>query len=357
MPLQLRMTVTASRIGLWLAMIGLGAGSLLVTTTATSSDMGWSTWTTPVAADVPVDPLALDASLYRVEDHDWHDAGRARDVPVRLYLPPSIDHDPTPRPLLVFSHGIGGARDGYQYLGAYLASRGYVVAHVQHVGSDRQLWRGNPFTLVSRLSEAATDTEAIHRVSDIRHALDTLLYGPLANRIDQDRIFAAGHSYGANTAMLLSGARVERNGRRVSLRDPRIRAAVLISAPPFYGAGSLEPILADVMVPTLHITATGDQIRIPGYESGLPDRIAVFDAMAQRSGALKVLAIFNEGSHSVFTDRRLTGGVSQNPQIKLATREMLAGFLDSMVSRNPLPMDRWRLEHGGLLARLEGPPR
>jgi predicted dienelactone hydrolase len=351
------MTFTASRIGLWLAMLGLGAGSLLVTDTATSRDMGWSTWTTPVSAEMPVDPLAVDSSLYRVEDHDWHDAGRSRDVPVRLYLPPSMDHDPTPRPLLVFSHGIGGARDDYKYLGAYLASRGYVVVHVQHVGSDRQLWRGNPFTLVSRLSEAATDTEAIHRVSDIRYALDTLLNRPLANRIDQDRIFAGGHSYGANTAMLLSGARVERNGRRVSLRDPRIRAAVLISAPPFYGAGSLEPILADVMVPTLHITATGDEIRIPGYESGLSDRIAVFDAMAQRSGALKVLAIFNQGSHSVFTDRRLTGGVSRNPQIKLATREMLAGFLDSMVSRDPLPIDRWRLAYDGLLARLEGPPR
>jgi hypothetical protein len=32
-------------------------------------------------------------------------------------------------------------------------------------------------------------------------------------------------------------------------------------------------------VPTLHVTATEDIIRIPGYYSGAEDRIAVFEAM------------------------------------------------------------------------------
>ena len=48
-------------------------------------------------------------------------------------------------------------------------------------------------------------------------------FGPL---IDRDAIAVAGHSYGANIAMLLAGAAVERDGKRISLAEARIKAAI-----------------------------------------------------------------------------------------------------------------------------------
>ena len=64
----------------------------------------------------------------------------------------------------------------------------------------------------------------------------------------------------------------------MALRDDRVRAAIAISAPPFYGEAQPRKILETVTVPSLHVTCTEDIIRIPGYYSGADDRVAVFDA-------------------------------------------------------------------------------
>ena len=98
---------------------------------------------------------------YRVQDLDWFDPVRGRAVPVKLFWPDAARTRTVP--LVVFSHGIGSARDGYTYLGRYWARHGIASLHVQHVGSDRTLWEGNPFTLVSRFQHAAGDAEAIDR--------------------------------------------------------------------------------------------------------------------------------------------------------------------------------------------------
>ena len=223
-----------------------------------------SAWPLQAAEGEPFDTLDLD----------WADTRRQRPVPVRLYLPQAGQAVP----LVVFSHGIGGSRRGYSWLGQHFARHGIAGLHLQHVGSDRDLWTGSIFSVIGRLQDAAQDSEAIHRAQDLRFALDTLLTSELAPRVDASRIVAAGHSYGANTTLLASGARVEREGRVVLLRDERVRAAIVISAPPFYGEAEPRKVLQAVTVPSLHITCTEDIIRIPGYYSGPQDRVAVFDA-------------------------------------------------------------------------------
>lgn len=115
--------------------------------------------------------LTVDASLFSTHNFDWLDSQRQRQVPAKLYLP-AAKASLGSMPLVVFSHGIGGSRDGYSYLGRYLAAHGYGSLHVQHVGSDRQLWFGNPLVLPARLSDAAHASEAIHRVQDLRFSLD-----------------------------------------------------------------------------------------------------------------------------------------------------------------------------------------
>lgn len=295
----------------------------------------------------------LLAGLARAEpaayDLDWFDESRQRPVPVRLYWPQAGK----PVALVVFSHGIGGSRRGYSYLGEHFASQGMASLHLQHVGSDRSLWGGNPLSLVGRLQDAAQEREALDRVKDLSFALDQLLahheFGP---RIDRARIAAAGHSYGANTVMLAVGAGVEREGRRLSLRDPRIKAAVLLSAPPFYGEQDVKAILRSVTLPTLHVTATEDVIRIPGYYSPASDRVAVYEAVGS---PFKALAVFEGGSHSIFTNRGGSGGAELNPKVKSATKELALAFLQRVFEGQGEAFARWPETYRPLLARWTSP--
>ena len=292
-----------------------------------------------------------EADTIEARDVQWQDASRNRAVLARLYLPKEAAPSQA-APLVVFSHGIGGSREGYTYIGKYLAANGIAALHVQHVGSDRSLWFGNPIQMVGRLQEAAKEGEAIARTQDIRFALDQVLGdAELKQRIDVNRIAAAGHSYGANTTMLLVGARVQRDGKQLDLADARIKAAVIISAPPFYGEGDPKAIVGSIRVPSLHITATGDEIKIPGYYSGAKDRVAVYEATS--TGISKMLAVFKEGSHSMFTDRLGTGGEVLNPQVKKATRELMLAFLRKEFAGDAQALIAWPAQHQALVARFE----
>jgi predicted dienelactone hydrolase len=283
------------------------------------------------------------------QEFDWIDGARQRAVPVRLYWPQAAK----PVPLVVFSHGIGGSRRGYAYLGEYFAANGIASLHLQHVGSDRSLWTGNLLSLVGRLRDAAQEREALERVKDLSFALDQLLANEeFGKHIDRARIAAAGHSYGANTAMLAAGASVQREGRQLELRDPRVKAALLLSAPPFYGEEDLKAILQSVTLPTLHVTATEDVIRIPGYYSPASDRIAVFEAVGSR---LKTLAVFEGGSHGIFTNRGGTGGAELNPKVKAATKELALAFLQRVFEGKAEALQRWPETYRPLLARWTSP--
>lgn len=305
-----------------------------------------------ITADA-IEAVSVDPSLFTTQTFQWKDTERDRSVPAKIYLPTGSKLGAGTLPMVVFSHGIGGSMDGYSYLGRYFAAHGYASLHVQHVGSDRQIWRGNPLTLVSRLSDAAQDTEALNRVKDVKFALDRLLDDPIGKFIDARRLIAAGHSYGANTTMLLVGAKVDNNGSTVSVKDPRFGAAILISAPPFYGLGDPLNIVSGIDVPTLHITATADNIKVPGYNSGVADRLALYQATGVATQAPKVLAVFKDGSHSIFTDRMGTGGVLLNPQVKVATRQLALAFLTWLHGKDSAELERWSGQNAKILSQFE----
>jgi dienelactone hydrolase len=337
-----------------LAAVAIGVVSVAghCTTAPNSQAAPEAAVTPPVAAVVVAKNSAQDS--ISVANFEWKDAARNRDVPVRLYLPDFTATGTAAVPLIVFSHGLGGSRNGYQYLGRFWASQGYASLHVQHIGSDNSLWRGNPLGLTMRLASAAQDTEAMARAKDVSFALTELLAMPsLAVRLDANRIVAAGHSYGANTTMLLVGAAVPRKtdaGNEVlNLRDTRIKAAMLLSAPPFYGYGNPAAILGAIALPTLHITATGDEIMVPGYGSGFEDRVNVFNAMGD---ARKTLVVFTGGSHSIFTDRSNTGGAELNPKVKAATQALSLAFLKQTLGGEANAVADWQPKFADLLARF-----
>jgi len=101
-------------------------------------------------------------------------------------------------------------------------------------------------------------------------------------------------------------------------------------------------------LPTLHITATQDVIRIPGYYSPPSDRLAVFEATGSAS---KTLAVFTGGSHSVFTDRAGTGGPQLNPRIKEATQALALAFLQSVFAGQDEALQQWPQRYRELIAQ------
>jgi predicted dienelactone hydrolase len=303
----------------------------------------------PMEANAQNAQAQQEHAAFHAIDFDWKDASRGRAVPARLYWPTGTSLGRVP--LIIFSHGMGGSRNGYTYLAARWAAHGIASLHVQHIGSDAALWRGNPFELVGRLQAATRDDEAAARVGDLRFALDQMLLfstGPYARFIDVRRIVVAGHSYGANTALLTVGARVIRDGRWLDFRDRRFKAAIVISAPPFYGENDLSNVLANISVPTLHVTATQDVIKIPGFYSNARDRVAIFEAIANRR---KLLIMFQGGSHSIFTDRALTGGPGLNPKVKEATGELTLAFLDYAFAGDSRGLAQWSVDWQDILAQ------
>ncbi len=348
------------KIFLW---IFLTLVSLLVISGCQSSplinkDLTATEWQAQLQLDSVRESIVLENFSYQeIETRwlDWYDSSRERQVPALLFLPKKVllpQHSQTAKiPLVIFSHGLGGSRDRYAYLGQYWASKGVASLHLQHVGSDRQVWQGSRITLPLRLRKAAGDDEALARVADVKFALDTLLHSSVAKFIDQQHLIIAGHSYGANTAMLIAGAEVERNRQRIKLQDPRFNAAILISAPPFYSNQKLDDILAKVKIPTLHITTTKDEITVPGFYSAPEDRLELFNAIGSD---YKLLAVFYGGSHNIFTGRRHRPELSvQNQVLKAATQSLSLAFITREFSGEEKPLDEWQSQHKELLAEYQ----
>src|SRR5262245_56364081 len=93
-----------------------------------------------VNAAFAYDPLAIDSFKLQTHDLVIKDAKRERDIPVLVYMPKAA----LPAPVVLFSHGLGGNRQGSAFLGNHWAARGYAVVFVQHPGSDDSVWKGKP---------------------------------------------------------------------------------------------------------------------------------------------------------------------------------------------------------------------
>jgi dienelactone hydrolase len=196
------------------------------------------------------DPFQRGTRPVGVQSFDVTDKSRARTLPVEFWYPASDAHlgedldpdrqdrfQPTPIapearqaavrdataregrfPLVIFSHGYGGERRQTTHFCTHLASHGFAVASMDHVGN----------TTVDTF-QAALDAQAgaelpdpaqtIQRFIDERppdasRVIDRVLAGVGAVEIDAERIGMTGHSFGGWTTLATAG------------RDARIRAAL-----------------------------------------------------------------------------------------------------------------------------------
>ncbi len=216
-------------------------------------------------------------------------------MPARLHWPADAGSGQKARvPLVVFSHGMGGSRRGYSYLARAFAARGVASLHVQHVGSDRSVWAGNPFALVQRLQTAAQESEALARGQDCGSRW-------IACCRTRPVRMARGSIGGASWSRAIRMAPIPRWLRSAPGEARRPPAGsegpALFGGDPDFVAAVLRreaaaPVLENVSVPTLHMTATDDVIQIPGYYSPASDRLAIYNAIATPR---KAIAVFQGG--------------------------------------------------------------
>lgn len=260
---------------------------------------------------------------------DWLDAKRNRTVPVKIYYPATGSGS---LPVIIFSHGLGGSREGYEYLGRYWAAHGYVSVHLQHLGSDAAVWQDKPATeLKASLRQSAANLDnAANRPADVSFAIDRLEKlnqenSPLKNRLDLARLGVAGHSFGAFTTLAIAGqVFVTPGDGEISFGDPRVKAAVAMSAPVPARKNTLDRAFGKIKIPVLHMTGTEDSS--PIGETRPEERRVPFDHI---HGAEQYLLTFNGGDHMIFGGVSRTLSAEKEKQFKELICESSTAFWDA----------------------------
>jgi predicted dienelactone hydrolase len=134
----------------------------------------------------------------------WTDPGASRPVRTTLWRP----DDPGRAPLVLLSHGTGGAVADLGWLAEALTGVGYAVAGVDHHGNTSV----EPYV-------AEAFVFAWERPRDFTVVLDALADDP---GLDLTRVGAAGYSLGGYTVAGLLGARIAPQRLRRLLDDPSL---------------------------------------------------------------------------------------------------------------------------------------
>ncbi|QDU05917.1 Alpha/beta hydrolase family protein [Gimesia chilikensis] len=303
------------------------------------------------------DPLKTESGKSAVPiDLTMQDQSRNRDIPLRIYLPKSKQ----PAPVVLFSHGLGGARTGSQYLGEHWSARGYVVVYLQHPGSDEAVWKDVPILQRLRALKSATTLQnTVDRYQDVSAVLDQLTrwndesQHQFHQRMDLSRIGMSGHSYGAVTTQGVSGQSWRLLGKRYT--DPRIKAAVMFS-PSIHGRAEPADSFGQVSIPWMLLTGTKDTS--PINDTTVTDRREVYQGLPDSIDKYE-LVLF-DAQHSAFSDGRQRRGLARrNPNHHKSILAVTTAFwdtylLDSKQARQWLqgkacreqldPEDEWQLE-------------
>ena len=285
----------------------------------------------PLAADRPYDPLAVsDQGIPQPIDLRVDDTNRGREIPIRIYRCSTT----TPAPVLLFSHGLGGSREGCAYLGKHWAARGYVTVYLQHPGSDTSVWQNEPLSQrMAALQKAANLQNSLLRIKDVSAALDYLESWNdtedhvLQGRLDLERVGMSGHSYGAVTTQAVSGQRTMRG--TWSFTDSRIDAAIAFS-PSSPRWGDPKHAFGSVEIPWMLMTGTKDLAVIGNAD--MESRLSVFPALPP--GGKYELVLYG-AEHSAFTERALPGDTEQrNPNHHQVILALSTAFWDSWLRKD-----------------------
>lgn len=156
-----------------------------------SYDVSWSGETRTIPWDLwyPTDDATGTAAAYRgafADPHAFVDATFA---------------DPAPGcklPLIVYSHGSQAWGGNTSPILRHLVAQGWVAAAPDHLGNT-----------LDDNQEPRPITYSMTRIEDVRATIDAIEAlpedHPLHGRVDTSKVLVMGHSYGAQTAWMLSG--------------------------------------------------------------------------------------------------------------------------------------------------------
>src|SRR5262249_33659150 len=197
---------------------------------------------------VPAEPYNWrGAQTHALLTQIWYPAGEASVEQPQWIGPPgaalfsagraapdaSIATSPSRFPLIMLSHGTGGTAAIVAWLGTALASRGYIVAAVNHPGNNGlEQYTPQGFTLWWE------------RGKDIGVVIDCMLTdSTFGGRADARRIGAAGFSLGGYTMIELAGGVTDRSAYMDFCKSPK--ADNICKAPPEF-QGNLFDMSGDL---------------------------------------------------------------------------------------------------------------
>lgn len=211
---------------------------------------------------------------------------------------------PLKYPLVLISHGYGGWAEHFSRLGEALASRGYIVASIDH--------RDLPFSDAASFA-TSFGTVLLTRSSDQQQVLHALLTGRLAApaiaaRIDGSAVGLIGYSMGGYGALVSAGAAIDPAAPAFAQLPPAVRRtmpapdpslasqinAVVAMAPwggqPEAGVWS-DAELRKLKTPLLFVSGDGDDV--VDFKDGVQ---RLFE---QSKGSSRHLLVFREAAHNI----------------------------------------------------------
>ncbi|MDZ8051891.1 MAG: alpha/beta hydrolase [Aulosira sp. ZfuVER01] len=256
----------------------------------------------------PFDPSEQGSDQFQVLGLQLNDKKRERKIPVDVYWSNAATTD---KPVIVFSHGFGSVRTDMRYLAEHLASHGYIVAALEHPGSNET----STNLALKNNTKILQAQEFLERPKDISFVLDELeklnqtAKNPLQGKIATNNAMVIGYSFGGGTALAIAGAemqlenlkqRCKKNvatfsfgetlqcvaqelpNNRYQVGDKRIKRAIALSptAALIFGQTGLSKL----QVPTLVWAASADKT-VPA----LPEQIVGFNQIPSPKWLVGVL--------------------------------------------------------------------
>jgi len=231
-----------------------------------------------------LDPTQAGSAQVQTIKLNFNDQKRQRQIPLDVYFSVAATAN---KPLIVFSHGFSSVRTDLRYLAEHLASHGYVVAALEHPGSNETSSK-----VVSKGKKLLVEPqEFLDRPRDISFILDELeklnqtANNPLQGKLATNNVMVVGYSFGGGTALALAGGELQIENlkqrcqqklgttnlsqglqcvaqalpeKTYQLRDSRIKQAIALNPTTSLMFG--ETGLTKVQIPTLILSSSADKI-------------------------------------------------------------------------------------------------
>ena len=250
----------------------------------------------PLGTMLPDLYAAAQGTDATVVDESWTDTDRGRTLPLKLRWPDAAFHG-EPHPVLLFSHGLGGTREGGAVWGQKWAAAGFVVLHLQHPGSDLAAIRGvtNTFTDQRALRSLAGPVQLLERVRDVVFVLDEIGRRHAAGQgrwrtVRPTQVGMSGHSFGAHTTLALAGQRYPGFD---GMTEPRLASFIAFSPT---APATAQQAFERMTRPLLSITGTRDS-DVVGVGATPERRMAVYSALPPGD---KAQLILQDADHMTF---------------------------------------------------------